>query len=95
MCAQLLSRVQLFVVPKTVACQAPLSMGFPKADYWNELLLPSPGDLPKIGIKPTFLALADVFFTTWEGFWVLDMPIFRTAYQEKLIIALVVVMKIV
>ena len=70
-------------------------MGFPKADYWNELPFPSPGDLPKTGIKPTFLALADVFFTTWEAFWVLDMPIFRTSYQEKLIIALVVVMKIV
>ena len=26
--AQLLSHIQLFVTPRTVACQAPLSMGF-------------------------------------------------------------------
>ena len=30
----------------TVACQAPLSMGFPRQEHWNSLPLPSPGDLP-------------------------------------------------
>ena len=30
-----LSRVQLFVTPWSVACQAPLSMGFPKQEYWK------------------------------------------------------------
>ena len=30
----------------TVACQAPLSMGFPRQDYWSGLPFPSPGDLP-------------------------------------------------
>ena len=34
------------VTPWTVACQAPLSMGFPRQDYWNGLPFPSPGDLP-------------------------------------------------
>ena len=29
-----------------VACQAPLSMCFPREEYWNGLLFPSPGDLP-------------------------------------------------
>ena len=32
--------------------QAPLSMGFPRQEYWSELPFPSPGDLPDRGIKP-------------------------------------------
>ena len=62
-----LSRVQLFMTPCTVACQAPLSMGFPWQEYWSGLPLFPPGDLPHLGIKPVFptsLALADGFFTT-------------------------------
>ena len=50
-----------FVTPWTVACQAPLSMRFPRQEYWNGLPFPSPGDLPNPGIKPTS-ALADGFF---------------------------------
>ena len=30
----------------TVACQAPLSMGFSKQEYWDGLPFPSPGNLP-------------------------------------------------
>ena len=37
--------------PWTVACQAPLSMGFSRQEYWSGLPCPSPGDLPKPGIK--------------------------------------------
>ena len=33
----------------TVACQAPLSMGFPRQEYWSGLPFPSPGDLPYPG----------------------------------------------
>ena len=47
-----LSHVRLFVTPWTVAHQAPLSMGFSRQEYWSGLPLPSPGDLPKPGIKP-------------------------------------------
>ena len=36
----------------TVAYQGPLSMGFPRQEYWSGLLFPSPGDLPNPGIKP-------------------------------------------
>ena len=36
----------------TVACQAPLSMGFPRQEYWSGLPFPPPGDLPNPGIKP-------------------------------------------
>ena len=52
-----LSRVQLFVTPWTVAHQAPLSMGFSRQDYWSELPCPPPGDRPDPGIKPGSLAL--------------------------------------
>ena len=39
-----LSRVRLFGTPWTVACQAPLSMGFSRQECWNGLPFPSPGD---------------------------------------------------
>ena len=68
------SRVQLFVTLWTIAHQAPLSMGFPRQEYWSGLLFLSPGDLPDLpGIKPMSLtspALAVGFFTTnatWEA----------------------------
>ena len=47
-----LSRVRLFVTPKTVAYQASPSMGFSRQEYWSGLPFPSPGDLPNPGIKP-------------------------------------------
>ena len=49
------SRVQLFATLWTVACQAPLSMGFSRQEYWSELPCPPPGDLPKPGIEPMSL----------------------------------------
>ena len=49
---KLLSHVQLFVTPWTVACQASVSMGILQARYWSELSYPPPGDLPKPGIEP-------------------------------------------
>ena len=53
LCAQSLSHVQLFMTLRTVAHQAPLSMGFSRKGYWSGLSFPSPGDLPKQGIEPT------------------------------------------
>ena len=50
-CAQLLSTVRLFVTPWIVACLAPLTMGYPKQEYWNRLQIPTPGDLPNSGIE--------------------------------------------
>ena len=41
----------------TVACQALLSMGFPRQEYWSGLPCPPPGDLPNPGIKPRSPAL--------------------------------------
>ena len=68
-CTQALSRVQLFVTPWTVACQAPLSVGFSRQEYWSGLLFPLPEDLPNPGIELASPALAGRFFTTssiWE-----------------------------
>ena len=49
---KLLSHVLLFATPQTVACQVPLSMGFPRQEYWNGLPFHSARDLPKPGIEP-------------------------------------------
>ena len=45
------------VTPWTVACQAPLSVGFSRQEYWRALPFPSPGDLPDPGIHPSSPAL--------------------------------------
>ena len=50
--------------PWTVACQAPLSMGFPRQEYYSGLPFPALGDLPDSGLEPVSPALADRFFTT-------------------------------
>ena len=52
-----LSRVRLFATPWTAARQAPLSMGFPRQEYWSGLPFPSPEDLPDPGIEPRSPAL--------------------------------------
>ena len=49
--------------PWTVACQAPLSMGFSRQEYWSGLLFPSPGDLPDPGIEPGSPCIVGRFFT--------------------------------
>ena len=70
--AKSLQLVRLFVTPWTAACQAPLSMGFFRQEYWSGLPFPSPGDLPDPGIQPASLmslVLAGGFFitrATWE-----------------------------
>ena len=66
-CAQSFSRVQIFVIPWTVARQAPLSVGFSRQEYWSGVPFPPPRDLPGPGMEPQFLApsaLAGRFFTT-------------------------------
>ena len=53
------------VTPWTVVCQAPLSMGFPRQEYWIGLPFPPPGDLPDPEIEPTSPVLADSL--PWEA----------------------------
>ena len=78
------SHVWLFVTPWTIALQAPLSMGFSRQEYWNELPWPPPEDLPNTGIKPVSLmspALIGGFLTTsasweaWEIHWYIPIKI--------------------
>ena len=55
------------LIPWTIAHRAPLSMEFPRQEYWSWLPFPTPGDLPDTGIEPKSLvspALAGRFFTT-------------------------------
>ena len=78
------SHVQPFATPWTVACQAPLSMGFSRQEYWNGLPCLLPGDLSDPVIKPTslmFPALAGEFFITsaiWEA---LNPPVESLYFQ--------------
>ena len=61
------SCVRLIVTLQTIVCQAPLSMGFSRKEYWSGLPCLHPGDLPDPGIEPVSLmspALAGRFLTT-------------------------------
>ena len=62
--AQLLGRVLLFATSWTVACQAPLSMGFSRQEYWSGLSFPPPKDLPNPGTKPASPALVGGYLIT-------------------------------
>ena len=64
----LLSHVRLSAIPWTVACQVPLSMGFPRQEYWSGLPFPSPGDVPNPGTEPASPVLqADSLLLTHQG----------------------------
>ena len=49
---ELLTCVRVFATPWTVACQAPLSMGFSRQEYQSGLPFPSPWGFPNLGIEP-------------------------------------------
>ena len=66
------SHVWLFKNPWTVACQAPLSMGPSRQEYWSGLPCPLQGIFPTQGSNPCLksCALAGGFFATratWEA----------------------------
>ena len=71
-----LSCVQLFETPWTVALQAPLSMGFPRQGYWSGLPFPPP-DLPDPGTEPespASPAVAGGFFTAAPKYSTANKP---------------------
>ena len=49
--SHVLSCVQLFITPWTVACRSPLFMEFSRQEYWNGLPFSIPGDLPDPGVR--------------------------------------------
>ena len=71
-CVFMLSHVQFFATPSTVAHQDPLSMRFSRQEYWSGLLLPFPGDLPDPGSNPSLLSFSCIgrwilyHWATWE-----------------------------
>ena len=78
------SCVQLFPMLQTVACQAPLSMGFSSQEDWSGLPYPPPGDLPNPRMEPMSLmssALAGGLFMT-SGTWEAQMTCDSTGNDE-------------
>ena len=57
-CAYSVSHVWLLATPWAIAHHAPLSIGFPKQEYWSGLPFPSPEDLPDPDIAPVSPSLA-------------------------------------
>ena len=56
-CGLVIKSCLTLMTPRTVACQAPLSMGFSRQEYWGGLPFPTPGHLPDPGIEPGSPAL--------------------------------------
>ena len=72
--------------PQTGAHQAPLSMGFPRHEYWNGLSFPSSGDLPDPGIKPVSSALqVDSLSLSCQGSLLRITLSLRTEILERII----------
>ena len=53
-----------FATTGTVAHQAPLTLGFPRQEYWSGLPFPPPGGLLDPEVEPMSPAFASEFFTT-------------------------------
>ena len=88
-CVCLFSRVWLFATPWTVTCQAPMSMGSHRQEYWSGLPFPSPEDLPDPGMEttsPVSPALVDGFFTTvLPGMPYFNIPLLKYGYSLTLV----------
>ena len=56
--------VLLFSTPWTIACQAPLSVRFPRQEYWSGLLFPTLGNLSDSRDRTHISCIADGFFTS-------------------------------
>ena len=88
-CTQLPSLVWLSEIPWTIAHQAPLSMEFPRQEYWSGLPFPTPRDLSNPGIQPVSLRsseLAGGFFTTsatWEAYILSIHNIYSSVTPQK------------
>ena len=80
----LLSHVELLATPWTVAHQDPVSMKFPRQEYWSGLPFPPPGDCPNPGIEPKFPVSpelqADSLPLSQGSLWVEQMVAFFSGF---------------
>ena len=74
-----------FATPWTVACLAPLSMGFSRQEYWSGLSFPSPGDHLDPGIEPMSPALQADFLplSHWVSRQQISMPLTKTKTPKQ------------
>ena len=66
-CCSVAQSCLTLATPQTVTHHAPLSLVFPRQEYWSRLPFPTPGDLPDPEIEPespVAHALPGGFFTT-------------------------------
>ena len=80
MLAKLTSVMSNSLWPRGLACQATLSMGFSKQEYWSGLSSPPPGDSPDSGIEPKSLvspALVAGLFTNSAAEEMKQMPYYH------------------
>ena len=65
--------------------QAPLPMGFPRQEYWTGVPFLSPGDLPNLGIEPTFSTLqVDCLPLSHQGFWHLSNLLLSRTHHSSI-----------
>ena len=70
--------VVVFETPWTIACQDPLSMGFPRQEYQNRLHFHLQEIFPIQGLNLQCPALADRFLTTEQS----GKPMLSTRYIQ-------------
>ena len=73
------SVVSDFVTLWTVACQAPLSMGYSRHEYWSGLPCPPPGDIPNPGMEP---GISYIYLNWQAGSIALGRPHFSWALAK-------------
>ena len=74
-----LRHIQLFATPWTIACQAPLSLGFSRQGYWRGLPCSPLGDLPNLtSISSVSFIGRQILYhcTTWEALYMYIHPFF-------------------
>ena len=88
---KLFSRVWLIVTPWTVACQAPLSMGFSRQEYWSGLPFASPGESSQLRDQTRVSHIAEIcnkyfnyyFFLFWLHCKTSEILIFQLVIEPS------------
>ena len=78
---RLLSCVRFFSAPWTIACQAPLSMGFSRQRYWSGVPLPSPAQHQTWDLLASQLVL--FFFLQRFLFLTTDLTMYATCRESE------------